>query len=1303
MRANSGTLLLDAASFLPPELRVALADAPDGSGCRNLPVRQAALLWCDISGFSRHTNELLASRADGVEELHRELRVHYDQLISQILLRGGEPVTFVGDGLLSVWPAGPGGLRRAVADAVATAQDFQDLRARRIAQFDLNQHISCGDIRTVELGGRHGRWLRTSVGSALTGLQRIAHLKDPQAVFLTAEAAALCPPDGVGAPLGDHGARRLLKLPRASMQRKNPLRTPPPEAWEAIVARMPRSAAGWIETVGLRWLAELRPVTSVSVTLRGFDQGAPRAPERLDAIVQTVQDVVHGRGGYVADVIVDEKGASVLITFGTPPDAHSDDPLRSVLSASEIIAALGRIGAAASIGVATGRAFCSVVGNAERRSYLVLGDVVIRSTRLSAAIENGVLVDDATMRATEATIRYDAAPMMLTLKGSEDPAPVWAVADNQVAGGRRIAGRTAEIDALRAAWARALAGDGGVGVILEGESGAGKTSLALDLRREVQAAGGYFTLEAASSIEQDAPFSALRRLVMECLGISAGMSMEARRRAIADNLPADLHDAAPLLNAVFPAGLDETTLTAELSGQARAERILSLVVDLLRAGLSGRACCLCVDDAQWLDPASHRVLERLLGAAPALMILVLTQPAAGMGWRDRMVAAGFAHLLLGPLSRDDLRSLIRLRLGCEAVDDALLTQIEARTGRHPFFSAEMVQGLRDAGALTVVQGTARLVHGDDADVVALPDSLHGMVLQRLDRPGPAEQLSLRVAAVAGLNFPTELVCDIHPLGIAPTEVAAQLSAQVAHGFLAPQSTGGRPGFGFTHGIVREVAHSQLPRLQSRRLHGMAAAWIESHTGDDRASRLLELAHHWTEAGEDARAVACLLEESLRLFSQGFAVQAVQVGLRAMRAAGVEVPDGSDALGAAIGANMAAIDALTEGRHPTELLETLGPPSAELALRLHAILSTAPFAFQSNQFEVFAWASTAAMRLVIENGAGPPHAFSMYSIIKSALTGDRAGGAAWSRAALDLDAATGGGALPAVGFIDTWFHGHWRAPLHDSVAVNEAGARRALSDGDVQYASYNIAGGVNLAAALGRRLDRVIAKGAEALQHQLHRNGRMQVVLEMQFARALRAETEHPLSLTGHDVDEARDIAWVADTEFVNQIGYYLATRARLHRHAGDWAGAIACADQAAPLIPAIAGQTAEFDLVLHTALARLGLVLEDRGALPDQRAAIEADLAQLAAWRAIHDGNFGAKSALVGAVWAGVQGDMQAHLRLADLARRIGPDHGLQDRALALEYAARLSPGPETLRAAVDAYLDWGATGMARRLRDGAF
>jgi hypothetical protein len=323
---------------------------------------------------------------------------------------------------------------------------------------------------------------------------------------------------------------------------------------------------------------------------------------------------------------------------------------------------------------------------------------------------------------------------------------------------------------------------------------------------------------------------------------------------------------------------------------------------------------------------------------------------------------------------------------------------------------------------------------------------------------------------------------------------------------------------------------------------------------------------------------------------------------------------------------------------------------------------------------------------------------MYSIVRALLTGDPVAGAAWSRAALDLDAATGGSALPAAGFIDTWFHSHWRTSLNESVDINKAAANRALQDNDAQYASYNIAGGVILTAAMGRPLADVIADGNRALAHQLHRNARMHVHLEMQFARALQGQTNDVLSLSDDGVDEEKDIGWVAETEFANQIGYYLATRARLHRYAGDWDGAVAWYDKIGPLRGAIAGQIVEVDLIQHILLARFARILAGQAPSEIETTAIEEELKSLNGWARIHEGNFGTKAAMANHVWAGINGGKNAAKFLSAIAQDLSPDHRLQDRALAYEYAARLDPSADSLRYAIAAYNDWGAVSVADRL-----
>ena len=79
------------------------------------------------------------------------------------------------------------------------------------------------------------------------------------------------------------------------------------------------------------------------------------------------------------------------------------------------------LGVPASVGVCTGQAFCGVVGNAQRREYTVMGDVVNLSARLMAkAGPGGILCDESTQDAVGERLHFDAlAPMQV--KGKADP------------------------------------------------------------------------------------------------------------------------------------------------------------------------------------------------------------------------------------------------------------------------------------------------------------------------------------------------------------------------------------------------------------------------------------------------------------------------------------------------------------------------------------------------------------------------------------------------------------------------------------------------------------------------------------------------------------------------------------------------------------------------------------------------------------------------------------------------------------------------------------------------------------------
>lgn len=73
----------------------------------------------------------------------------------------------------------------------------------------------------------------------------------------------------------------------------------------------------------------------------------------------------------------------MIAVFGTPPNAHEDDASRAVMTAMAIQKSLANLSKPimSKIGVTTGEAFLGDVGNAERREYAVVGDIVNLSAR----------------------------------------------------------------------------------------------------------------------------------------------------------------------------------------------------------------------------------------------------------------------------------------------------------------------------------------------------------------------------------------------------------------------------------------------------------------------------------------------------------------------------------------------------------------------------------------------------------------------------------------------------------------------------------------------------------------------------------------------------------------------------------------------------------------------------------------------------------------------------------------------------------------------------------------------------------
>lgn len=1257
-------------SFVPPPLRLA------ASGAALAADGDMALLWLDVVGFTRITGHLVETGPAGIEQMAVVLDRHFDTLINQIVAHGGEPFMFAGDGLLSGWRCSDERPRDAVLRAAACSQAILSSPGAALPSGDtlqLHAVLALGPSRAAEIGRGNDRFYVT-VGGGLGDLQATSTRRAAGRLLLSPAARAALG-DAAETVEDETGAVILSAL--RDVPPPAPLVIPPlsPTARDHFAPFVPLPIRSHIERRYLDWAAELRRVTAVFIALPNFDQASPDSLQQLEQVAATVGPVVRRHDGFMYQLRVDESGANLFVLFGIPPVAHPDDPVRAVRCAVDLRDALRGLGHGCSFGVATGRVFCGMIGNDVFRAWTTYGEAINLAARLRS--QDSIQCDHATYRAAHEAIAFDPVGLR-GLRGLKPPVQVWTPqrsdrVDTLVA----MQGRERELAELMATLDAAAAGATGL-VLIEGETGMGKSRLLAEFHQRALASGVVVLGGYGDRIERDVPYRGWRDVLARLLDLDLAAPDTAQRDAVLNALGPEFAPQAALLNIVFPLNLPEAADLQAVTLPQRAQLRLALLVELLRRAAAGRPLLISIDDAHWLDEESWLLVEAAVRDVRGLCLVLAMQPLEDDRRLERLAAEGARRLRLGELSDADQERLVLARLGAERLTEELSAQVRNRARGHPFFCLELAQALRDDGLIEVMEGTCHIVPRGNTAELPMPDSVQGTVMRRIDRLDPESQVTLKVASAAGLRFPTLLVSEVHPTARGDQMiVAGHLALHDRVGLLLPEQVDEREGYAFRHGLIRDVAYESMLYAQRRQLHREIARWNESISAANRSRVYALLAYHWEAAGDTARATDYLRLEAERVFGAGLVRQSIETGLRGARLLGSDLPLDVAGLHAAIGQELETIGKLLGGRRPDELAGLPALTDERAAQLIHLLLVLAPFAHQSEQLELFALMGCRCLRLTLEYGNGPlaPDVYSMYSVVYGALTGDRDTAAVWSRLGLALLDGERGGGFARCSFIHAWFHNHWVASLDEGIALADAGSEAGLGDNEVIYGCFNLSASVVLQAAAGRPLAEIMQQARLHIERNGRRvlNAHYHLVFELQFAKALAGLTSGPLALGDAEHDETRDVGSVLETNLSNQIGYYFVTRVKLHLHACDWPGALDWAARALPMLPYFAGQAAEFELAQYRGLAALAAAAF--GAAKDQQALLQTGrdcLEQLRRWEARNPAVFRHKADLLDGLVQATTGRETDATRLFDGAAEGAAAAGfLQDAGLAHEYLAR--------------------------------
>jgi len=414
-----------------------------------------------------------------------------------------------------------------------------------------------------------------------------------------------------------------------------------------------------------------------------------------------------------------------------------------------------------------------------------------------------------------------------------------------------LVGRLGEEAALISALQGAIAGHGAV-IMLTGEAGIGKTTLAHRLSEEARHRGVPTVWGSGGEFGEAPPPYWHWVQVVRALA----------RRSDGPELLAQLKDASVWLAAIAP----ELSSTLPELGQAPAAHAGDAgpfhIYDALGALLVGAAArsplVVVLDDLHLADEASKLALDflgNIIRENPILVVATLREgePARTGKGSDRAATSPLPEFLrasdrvtLPGLDADAVRRLIAARTGGEA-PERLVQRVHELTAGNPLFVSELLNLLETEG---------RLTGGDlGSGALTLPSGLSDAISQRLAPLSPRAREVLGIASVIGTDF--RMLTLALAGGVPGEELLPILDEAIDAGLLQAAAEIG-DSYSFSHALVQAAVYRALPRARRCALHAAVGEALEQIYDLAAGEGLAEVAYHFLEAapaGGAERAVA----------------------------------------------------------------------------------------------------------------------------------------------------------------------------------------------------------------------------------------------------------------------------------------------------------------------------------------------------------------------------------------------------------------------------------------------------------------
>ncbi|MEG4488584.1 AAA family ATPase [Microcoleus sp. D2_18a_B4] len=426
-------------------------------------------------------------------------------------------------------------------------------------------------------------------------------------------------------------------------------------------------------------------------------------------------------------------------------------------------------------------------------------------------------------------------------------------------------------------------------MLVAGFSGIGKTAVVNEVHKPIVQQRGYFIKGKFDQFRRDIPFSAwvqaLQSFLQQLLTESVTQVQQWQAQilsALGDNAQVII-DVIPELELL----IGKQPAVQELEPSPAQNRFNLLFQKFIRVfATKNHPLVIFLDDLQWADSASLKLMQLLLGESEGQHLLLIG------AYRDNEVSSVHPLMLtlseirnlpnrssdrpapiinqitLAPLSKNDLNRLVADALSCPPYRSISLTElIFQKTKGNPFFSNQFLKRLHEDKLIyfdfSPLDGGER--GGWQCDItkireLTVSDDVVEFMANQLQKLPLTTQNILKLAACIGSQFDLAtlaVVCEKSQI-----DTAADLWKALQEGLILPQSEVYKffaddgesaplavadcqlPTYKFLHDRVQQASYSLIPDEAKQSTHLKIGRLLLSNTPeDDKEDRIFDIVNH----------------------------------------------------------------------------------------------------------------------------------------------------------------------------------------------------------------------------------------------------------------------------------------------------------------------------------------------------------------------------------------------------------------------------------------------------------------------------